>query len=117
MDTTAETDLRLVFIRCIDELTDTHVRILRVFADVAGQYIQIESLNTILGGGAEANLYVADLQARGLVEECPIFTRGGGHMTIFSSAAEGGHRISGLGHQFLGFMAGPFGGEMEGRPL
>lgn len=112
-DTAADTDLRMVFIRCIDELTDTHVRILREFADVGGQYIQVESLRTIVGGGAGVDLYVADLQVRGLVEERPIFTRGGGHMTMFSSAVEGGHRISGIGNQFLDFVAGPFDGGTE----
>lgn len=113
MDTTADTDLRLVFIRCIDELTDTHVQVLRGFADTGGQYIQVDSLSPIVGGGAETALYVADLQVRGLVEERPIFTRGGGHMTIFSSAVEGGHRISDIGLQFLGFVAGPFDDGMD----
>lgn len=108
MDAAIDTDLRLAFVRCIDELTDTHVRILREFAASAGQYIEIDSLRSIVGGGAVVSVYLSDLQARGFVEERPIFTRGGGHMTVLSSSIEGGYRISDIGLQFLDFVAGPF---------
>ena len=115
LDAAVDTDLRLVFMRCIDELTDTHVRVLRKFSDAGGEYIALDSVGAIVSDGAEVTLYVADLRARGLVEERPIFTRGGGHMTMFSSAIEGGHRISDVGLRFLAFVAGPFHGGM-GEP-
>lgn len=102
-------DLRSVFLRCIDDLTDTHVRMLRGFAQHGAVYMNIGDLAPIAGGEAEAHLFAADLQVRGLIEERPIFTRQpGGSMTVFADAVKGGSRISALGTHFLNFVAGPF---------
>ncbi len=103
-------DLRSVFLRCIEDLTDTHIRMLREFAQHGEAYKYIADLAPIAGGEAEAHIFAADLQVRGLIEERPIFTRQpGGSMTVFADAVKGGSRISALGTEFLNFIAGPFG--------
>lgn len=103
-----DTDLRMVFIRYIDELTDTHVRVLQYFASAGGEYIHLDDTNSITGSEAASQPFVADLQTRGMIEERPIITRHGGGMTMFANAAQGGSRITSIGTQFLEFIAGPF---------
>lgn len=112
----ADADLRSVFLRCIDELTDTHIKLLRGFGEVRGDYFQLEQVAPV-GSGADARIFAADLQARGLIEERPVFTQHpGGGMAIYASAIQGGMGITALGSRFLEFVSGPFDAERPDTP-
>lgn len=108
LGSSADADLNATFIRYIDELADTHVRLLRLFAQANGDYLQPGQWSDRFENSSKAQTFLGDLINRGLIEEREIFTRLGTGMAIMQTAVQGGHRITKTGEEFVRFVSGPF---------
>lgn len=112
----ADADLNATFIRYVDELADTHMRLLRLFDQANGAYLQPGQWSAGFANSSKAQTFLGDLMNRGMVEEREIFTRHDRGMAIMAGAVQGGHRITTTGIEFLKFISGPFDPTTPGKP-